>query len=137
MIHSEVTDQPIDVTVHEGLVADAACGAVVSFAGVVRDHDDGKPVARLTYEGHPDASRILGEIAGELAASPGVASVAVSHRVGDLAIGDAALVAAVSGPHRAEVFAACARLVDEVKARLPIWKHQLFDDGTDEWVNSP
>lgn len=137
MIHSEVTDAPISVTEHEKLVAGPSCGAVVSFAGVVRDHDHGRGVVKLHYEGHPDASRVLAEVAAEIAALEGISGVAVSHRVGDLAIGDAALVAAVAGPHRAEVFAACARLVDEVKARLPIWKHQHFTDGTDEWVNCP
>lgn len=137
MIHSEVTDAPIAVTEHEKLVAGPGNGAVVSFAGVVRDHDHGRTVTKLHYEGHPDAPRILTEVAADIAARDGVAAVAVSHRIGDLAIGDAALVAAVAGPHRAEVFAACAALVDEVKARLPIWKHQHFGDGTDEWVNSP
>lgn len=137
MVHAVVTDRPISVTAHEALVARAAAGAVVSFAGVVRDHDGGRPVARLTYEGHPDAEKVLWEVAGEIAETEGVSAVAVSHRVGDLEIGDAALVAAVSGPHRAAVFEACARLVDEVKDRLPIWKHQFFTDGTDEWVNSP
>ncbi|WP_028662745.1 molybdenum cofactor biosynthesis protein MoaE, partial [Saccharomonospora halophila] len=67
----------------------------------------------------------------------GVRAVAVSHRVGDLTIGDVALACAVAADHRAEAFATCADLVDEVKARLPVWKHQWFADGTDEWVNSP
>lgn len=132
-----VTDVPVIVAEHEELVADPGAGAVVSFAGVVRDHDNGRTVIRLSYEAHPDAERVLGEVAADIAALPGVTAVAVSHRVGELAIGDSALVAAVSGPHRREVFAACGRLVDEVKARLPIWKHQFFADGTDEWVNCP
>ncbi|MGH8791711.1 MAG: molybdenum cofactor biosynthesis protein MoaE [Stackebrandtia sp.] len=137
MIHSEVTDRKLDVAAHEATVAAADAGAVVSFAGVVRDHDDGRTVVKLTYEGHPDAEKILAAVAADVAGLPEVTSVAVSHRVGDLEIGDAALAAAVSAPHRAEAFSACARLVDEVKARLPIWKHQFFADGTDEWVNSP
>lgn len=137
VVHAAVTAHAIGVTSHETLVARAAAGAVVAFAGVVRDHDHGRSVTRLSYEAHPDAEKILREVAGEIAEADGVSAVAVSHRIGDLEIGDAALVAAVSGPHRAAVFAACARLVDEVKARLPIWKHQFFTDGTDEWVNSP
>lgn len=137
MVHAVVTDQAISVTSHEALVARPFAGAVVSFAGVVRDHDGGRSVARLAYEAHPDAEKVLWEVAGDIAAADGVSAVAVSHRIGELAIGDAALVAAVSGPHRAAVFTACALLVDEVKARLPIWKHQFFTDGTDEWVNCP
>ena len=104
---------------------------------MVRDHDHGRAVARLEYEGHPSAADVLREVAAEIAADPAVYAVAVSHRVGVLAIGDVALVAAVSTAHRAAAFAACARLVDEVKARLPIWKRQVFTDGTEEWVNCP
>ena len=91
----------------------------------------------LEYEGHPSAETVLREVAAEIAADPDVYAVAVSHRIGPLEIGDVALVAAVSTAHRAAAFAACARLVDEVKARLPIWKHQVFADGTEEWVNCP
>jgi molybdopterin synthase catalytic subunit len=132
-----VTTGPLDVAAHERLVARAAAGAVVSFAGVVRDHDDGRGVLELEYEGHPLAERILAEVAAEIAADPAVYAVAVSHRVGRLEIGDVALAAAVSTAHRAAAFVACARLVDEVKARLPIWKRQVFADGTEEWVNCP
>ncbi len=64
-----------------------------------------------------------------------VVAVAVLHRVGPLQIGESALVAAVSAAHRQEAFAACADLIDETKRRLPVWKHQVFSDGTDEWVN--
>ena len=132
----EVTDQPLDLATHEAAVADRRAGAVVSFQGVVRDHDHGRGVS-LEYEGHPSAAQVLREVAAEIAAEPDVYAVAVSHRVGPLAIGDVALVAAVSTAHRAAAFAACARLVDEVKARLPIWKRQVFTDGTEEWVNCP
>lgn len=133
----EVTDQPLDLAAHEAAVADRRAGAVVSFQGVVRDHDHGRPVVSLEYEGHPSAEQVLREVAAEIAADPDVYAVAVSHRVGPLAIGDVALVAAVSTAHRAAAFAACARLVDEAKARLPIWKRQVFADGTEEWVNCP
>ena len=114
-----------------------AAGAVVTFAGVVRDHDRGRTVTALHYEGHPDAGRVLAEVVAEALERPGVLAAAARHRVGDLAIGDLAFVAAVSAAHRGEAFDACAWLVDEAKARLPIWKHQHFADGTDEWVNSP
>ena len=122
---------------HERAVAAPRAGAVVSFQGVVRDHDHGRGVTLLEYEGHPSAAAVLREVADEIAADPDVYAVAVSHRVGELKIGDVALVAAVSTAHRAAAFAACARLVDEAKARLPIWKRQVFGDGTDEWVNCP
>jgi molybdopterin synthase catalytic subunit len=134
---AEVTGAPLDVAAHERAVAQAESGAVVVFKGVVRDHDDGRGVTRLEYEAHPTAGAVLAEVAAEIAAGPEVHAVAVSHRVGVLEVGDVALVAAVSSAHRAAAFAACARLVDEVKARLPVWKRQLFLDGTDEWVNSP
>jgi molybdopterin synthase catalytic subunit len=133
----EVGETPLDLAAHEAAVADRRAGAVVSFQGVVRDHDHGRQVTLLEYEGHPTAAKVLREVAEEIAADPDVYAVAVSHRVGTLAIGDVALVAAVSTAHRAAGFAACARLVDEAKARLPIWKRQVFTDGTDEWVNCP
>ena len=132
-----VTTEPLDLTAHEGAVGDPRAGATVSFAGVVRDHDGGRAVTLLEYEAHPSAEQVLREVAAEIAADPEVYAVAVSHRVGTLQIGDVALAAAVSTAHRAAAFAACARLVDEVKARLPVWKRQVFGDGTEEWVNCP
>ncbi|WP_026923459.1 molybdenum cofactor biosynthesis protein MoaE [Glycomyces arizonensis] len=137
MIRAQIAEASIDVAEHERAVSLDATGAVVTFSGNVRDHDHGRGVTSLAYEGHPSAEPILREIAEAIAERPGVHGVAVSHRIGDLAIGDAALVAAVSAEHRKEAFEACADLVDEVKARLPIWKHQFFSDGADEWVNCP
>jgi molybdopterin synthase catalytic subunit len=132
-----VTAEPLDVAAHEAAVSHPAAGAVVVFQGAVRNHDHGRGVDKLEYEGHPDALRVLREVAEEIAADPDVLLVAVSHRIGPMEIGDVAIVAAVSTAHRLEAFTVCARLVDEAKARLPIWKRQLFDDGTDEWVNCP
>jgi molybdopterin synthase catalytic subunit len=132
-----VSAEPLDVAAHERAVADSRAGAVVTFQGVVRDHDGGQGVVELEYEGHPTAAAVLAEIVAEFAADPEVYAVAVSHRVGRLDIGDVALVASVATAHRAEAFQRCARLVDEVKARLPIWKRQRFVDGTEEWVNCP
>jgi molybdopterin synthase catalytic subunit len=134
-IQTAVTTHALDVAAHESAVASTAAGAVVSFSGVVRDHDHGRTVKLLEYEGHPSAHDVLKQVAAEIAEDPDVYAVAVSHRLGPLEIGDVALAAAVSTAHRAAAFAACARLVDEVKARLPVWKHQVFTDGTDEWVN--
>lgn len=133
--HARVSEERIDATAIAGAAADPSAGAVITFSGDVRDHDHGRSVATLTYEGHPSAERIVGEVAAEIASMPGVVAVAVEHRVGPIAIGEAALVAAVSAAHRAEAFEACRALVDLVKERLPVWKHQVFADGTDEWVN--
>jgi molybdopterin synthase catalytic subunit len=137
MTAAVVTTEVLDVAAHERAVANDSAGAVVSFAGVVRDHDHGRGVLELEYEAHPSAQEVLVGIVAEFGADPEVYAVAVSHRVGRLKVGDVALAAAVSTAHRGAAFAICARLVDEVKARLPVWKHQLFDDGTEEWVNCP
>jgi molybdopterin synthase catalytic subunit len=134
---ARVVDAPLSVAEHEDAVSDKAAGAVVSFGGVVRDHDGGRSVTELEYVGHPTAAEVLAELADEFAARPGIAAVAVSHRVGLLGIGDVALACAVSAAHRGEAFAACAELVDEVKKRLPIWKRQVFTDGEEEWVACP
>jgi molybdopterin synthase catalytic subunit len=137
VLRVELTEQPIELSEYEALVANESAGAVVGFAGVVRDHDGGRTVTRLEYSAHPTAQQTLAEVAAEIAAdSHGVRAIAVSHRIGALQIGDAALVAAVAADHRAAAFETCARLVDMVKARLPVWKHQYFADGADEWVNS-
>ena len=134
---ARISDQPLDVAAHEAAVAHPAAGATVSFAGVVRDHDGGRSVTELEYVGHPTAQGLVEEIAAEFAARPELHAVAISHRIGLLAIGDVALACAVSASHRGQAFAACAELVDEVKARLPIWKRQVFGDGAEEWVDCP
>jgi molybdopterin synthase catalytic subunit len=131
----EVVDSPLDLGALQALVADERAGAVVSFSGNVRDHDHGREVVSLTYEGHPSADAVLKDVAAEIDASFDVIALAVAHRVGALAIGDPALVAVVATAHRDEAFRACAALVDRTKEKLPVWKHQVFADGTDEWVN--
>jgi molybdopterin synthase catalytic subunit len=132
-----VAAEPLDPALFEAAVEHPQAGGRVVFCGVVRDHDHGRSVVSLEYQGHPSAADILTEIAAEFAAEPDVLALAVSHRVGHLEVGDVALVAAVAAAHRGAAFDACARLVDQVKARLPIWKRQVFADGTDEWVNCP
>jgi molybdopterin synthase catalytic subunit len=131
----DVTDSPLDASAIQGLVADPRAGAVVCFSGNVRDHDHGRVVRSLSYEAHPSAAEVLAEVAGEIDRRFDLVSLAVAHRLGDLAIGDAALVAVVAAAHREVAFSACAALVDLTKERLPVWKHQVFADGTDEWVN--
>ena len=137
VLRAELTEETIELAEHEALGGHAAAGAVVGFAGVVRDHDGGRTVTRLEYSAHPTAQQTLAEVAAEIAAdSHGVRAIAVSHRIGALRIGDAALVAAVAADHRGAAFETCERLVDAVKARLPVWKHQFFADGSEEWVGS-
>ncbi|MEE3849314.1 molybdenum cofactor biosynthesis protein MoaE [Gordonia sp. LSe1-13] len=140
VVRAELSDSAIDLAEHEALVTAAAAGsagAVVGFVGAVRDHDGGRHVTRLVYSSHPTAPDVLREVVGAIATEArGVRAVAVSHRVGDLAIGDVAFVVAVAADHRQAAFATCALLVDEVKAQLPVWKHQYFGDGSDEWVGS-
>jgi molybdenum cofactor synthesis domain-containing protein len=137
VMRAKVTDEPIDGSAHERLVSRADAGAVVAFSGVVRDHDGGRAVTALDYSGHLSAAAVLADVAADAAARPGVIAVAVSHRLGALGIGDVALACAVSAAHRESAFDGCQWLVDEVKRRLPVWKRQVFADGTDEWVNCP
>jgi molybdopterin synthase catalytic subunit len=134
---TEISAEPLSVQRHQLAVDRPSSGATVLFTGVVRDHDDGRSVLELEYVAHPSATDVLSTVADEIGKMPGVQAVAVSHRVGRLKVGELALVAAVSAPHRAEAFAAASELVEQVKARLPVWKLQIFADGTEEWVNCP
>ena len=129
-----ISGQPLDAAAHFAAVDHAAAGAVASFVGVVRDHDPGArgAVTRLEYSAHPSAAEVLARLAAELDA-PGL-RIAVSHRIGDLAVGEPAIVACVSSAHRAEAFDACRELVERVKAELPVWKRQHAADGTTNWV---
>ena len=136
MVRAALTDQPISLAEHQELVSHQAAGAVVGFVGMIRDHDGGRQVVQLEYSAHPSAADVLAEVVAEIPArSPGTRAIAASHRIGVLRIGEAALVAAVSADHRQAAFITCAQLVDAIKERLPVWKRQIFADGTDEWVN--
>lgn len=138
VVRAVITTDPLDVEEHARLVARSDAGAVVSFSGVVRDHDGGRQVRALEYSSHPSASDVITRVAAQIAAAyPEVLALAVSHRIGPLAIGDSALACAVSAAHRGPAFVACAALVDEVKLQLPIWKRQEFSDGSEAWVNCP
>jgi len=112
-------------------------GGVATFIGVVRERDHGQGVDALDYTAHPSAPRVLRELAERLATEGDVIRVAAVHRVGHLEIGDVAVVVAVSAVHRAPAFEVCRGLIDALKATVPIWKHQLFVDGSDEWVGMP
>ncbi|MCI2420383.1 molybdenum cofactor biosynthesis protein MoaE [Saccharopolyspora sp. K220] len=138
VLRADVTEQVIDVEDLARSVEHRAAGAVVTFGGVVRDHDGGRGVRELEYVGHPSASEVIAEVAQDIAGRfEGVRAIAASHRIGVLKIGDVALGCAVAAEHRKQAFTACAELVDEVKRRLPIWKRQVFEDNTEEWVNCP
>lgn len=137
VLRAAVTEQPILLAEHENLVGHQAAGALVGFIGMIRDHDHGRQVVRLEYSAHPSATQVMADVLAEVAEqSSGVRALAASHRVGALQIGDAALVVAVAADHRQAAFETCAHLVDTIKAQLPVWKHQFFADGTDEWVGS-
>jgi molybdenum cofactor synthesis domain-containing protein len=143
VLRADVVDTPLDATLAELAqdVRDDACGAVATFTGYVRDHDDGRGVTRLHYEAHPDAAAVLRAVAERVARRTAAATgdtvrAAVVHRTGDLAIGDVAVVAAVASGHRRAAFACVADLVEELKAEVPIWKEQSFTDGSSEWVGS-
>ena len=136
MTLARVTDAPLDLAAHVAAVGTPAAGAVATFLGVVRDHDpsvEGEVVG-LDYSAHPDAGAVLARLADDAAAADGVLGVAVSHRVGMLAVGEAAVVAAVASAHRALAFDACRDLVEAVKAELPVWKREVLRDGSHVWV---
>ncbi|MCZ4078374.1 molybdenum cofactor biosynthesis protein MoaE [Rhodococcus sp. H36-A4] len=130
---AQISKDRIDIDIVEAAVAGPEHGAVVLFSGVVRNHDGGHAVSALEYQAHPDAEKFLRTCCAEVAAQSGL-PVAAVHRVGDLVVGDIALVAAVASPHRAEAFATCATLVERIKSEVPIWKRQHFATGTSEWV---
>jgi len=137
VVRAAMTEEPIFLAEHEELVGHQSAGAIVGFVGTIRDHDGGRRVVRLEYSAHPSAAQLVAQLVAEVAEeSSGVRAIAASHRIGVLHIGEAALVAAVAADHRQAAFDTCARLVDTIKAQLPVWKHQFFDDGTEEWVNS-
>lgn len=133
--HAEVTESEIDAQAIKALVSDSTTGAIVLFSGDVRDHDHGRSVVSLTYEAHPSAQEVLEVVVSDFAADSSVTAIAAVHRVGEIPIGQAALVVVVASSHRSEAFMAAGALVDLIKEKLPVWKHQFFADGTDEWVN--
>jgi molybdopterin synthase catalytic subunit len=132
-----IRDTALSVDEVRSAIADPAAGGEVLFVGTVRDNDAEKGVTGLSYSAHPSAEQELRRVAEQAAAKyPDAIGIAAVHRIGDLAIGDLAVVVGVSCAHRAEAFHACHALIDELKATVPVWKHQRFSDGTDEWVGS-
>ena len=130
-------EEPLDIGEVVAALGDDASGGLTLFVGRVRDHDQGKGVVGLDYTAHPSALGKLHEVCDRVAAAFDVHGVAAVHRVGSLAIGDVAVVVATTSAHRGTSFDASRLLIDTLKAEVPIWKHQRFSDGTEEWVGSP
>jgi molybdopterin synthase catalytic subunit len=137
VVLAEIRETPLSVDEVLDAVRHPRAGGIATFLGVVRKLDDGRGVQALDYSSHPSAPHVLREIAERLATGGDVIRIAALHRVGHLEIGDLALVVAVSAAHRGTAFDVCRELVDTLKATVPIWKHQIFDDGSDEWVGTP
>lgn len=138
MMHARVCREDLSLTAHLDAVQHPSAGAVATFVGQVRDHDpavDGEVVG-LEYTAHPMAEHVLREVAAGAAGSDGVLGVAVSHRIGHLTVGEAALVAAVATAHRRLAFEVCNALVEAVKAEVPIWKREVLADGSHVWVGA-
>lgn len=133
----DVRETPLSVDEVLAAVEDPAAGGVVSFTGLVRATDGGREVVALEYSAHPSAMDVLRRVAEDVVAAVPVVRVAALHRVGRLDVGDVAVVVAASAAHRDEAFVAARRLIDDLKAQVPIWKDQRFADGTREWVGLP
>jgi molybdopterin synthase catalytic subunit len=132
-----IRDTDLSVDEVRNAIADPAAGGEVLFIGTVRDNDADRGVTGLSYSAHPSAEAELRRVAADIVTKyPEAIGVAAVHRVGDLAVGDLAVVVGVSCVHRGEAFHACHALIDELKASVPVWKHQRFTSGTDEWVGS-
>jgi molybdopterin synthase catalytic subunit len=132
-----IQDSPLSVDEVRLAVADPAAGGIGLFVGTVRGEDHGRGVTALSYSAHPSAAAELRKVAEKVASDFPVCGLAAVHRVGDLVLGDLAVVVAVSCPHRAEAIEGTRALIDEIKKSVPIWKHQFFADGSDEWVGCP
>ena len=133
----DLRETPLDVAEVVAALDDDASGGLTLFVGRVRDHDGGRDVDGLDYSAHPSALDRMREVCERVAKEYDVHGVAAVHRVGTLAIGDIAVVVATTSAHRGEAFAASKALIDTLKAETPIWKHQRFGDGSDEWVGTP
>lgn len=133
----DVRDEPLSVDEVMRAVSHPRVGGIVTFTGVVRDHDGSQGVDHLDYSAHPSAVDAMRALVDATLQRDGVVTAAAVHRYGHLEIGDLAVVLAVGAEHRGQAFDACRALIDDLKATVPIWKHQRFADGTDEWVGTP
>jgi molybdopterin synthase catalytic subunit len=132
-----IIESPLDVAKALGLVSGPEVGGIALFVGTVRNRDHESEVVSLDYTQHPSAVDVLTKCAEQTADQHDVLAIAVEHRVGHLEIGDIAVVVAVGAVHRGEALAACAHLINTVKAEVPIWKEQHFTSGDSEWVGLP
>jgi molybdopterin synthase catalytic subunit len=133
----DIQETPIDVAEVLATLDDPSSGGVTVFVGRVRDHDGGQDVTGLEYSAHPSALAKLRDVCAQVASTYDVTALAAVHRTGPLEIGDIAVVCATATGHRGEAFDATRALIDTLKDEVPIWKHQVFADGTEEWVGSP
>ncbi len=130
----EVTHEPLDPEVVTRKVVKDTNGAVVTFLGTTRDNFEGKRVITLEYEAFEEmAVKKLEEIRQGLMAEFQIEDIAIAHRIGRVDIGQISLVVAVASPHRKEAFLACHEAVDRLKATVPIWKKEIYEDGS-RWV---
>ena len=134
---ARITEAPLSVDRLLGLVQDPTVGGVALFLGIVRDHDSGAGVVSLDYTQHPSAAAALARCADQAAADHDVVALAVEHRIGHLEVGDLAVVVVVGAVHRGPALAACAHLINALKAEVPIWKEQHFVSGDAAWVGLP
>ena len=137
VVLADLRESPLSVDEVVEAVRHPRAGGIATFVGVVRESDRGRAVDALDYTAHPSAPQVLRGLAERLATEGGAIRVAVVHRVGHLRIADTAVVVAVSAGHRVAALEVCRELIDAVKATAPIWKHQVFADGSDEWVGTP
>jgi molybdopterin synthase catalytic subunit len=137
VVLADVSESPLSVDAVLDAVRHPRAGGIATFIGVVRELDRGRGVEALDYTSHPSAPQVIRELAERVANGADVIRVGVVHRVGRLEIGDVAVVVAVSAVHRSDALEVCRDLIDAVKATVPIWKHQIFEDGSDEWVGTP
>jgi molybdopterin synthase catalytic subunit len=133
----EIRDTPLSVDDVLASLDEDVDGGVTLFVGKVRDHDGGRAVSGLDYSAHPTALVRLREVCELVASRHDVHGVSAVHRVGRLAIGDLAVVIGTAAAHRGTAFEASRDLIDTLKDEVPIWKHQVFADGSDEWVGTP
>jgi molybdopterin synthase catalytic subunit len=130
----QITDTTLDPEALRTSIADPASGAVATFVGITRNSFAGKAVRHLEYEAYaPMAEQEMERIGTEIAERwPAVTGIAIAHRVGRVEVGEASVAIAISAPHRREALAACAEAIDRLKATLPVWKKEVFADGS-EW----
>jgi molybdopterin synthase catalytic subunit len=132
-----ISESPLNVEQALRVVSGPAVGGIALFVGTVRNSDHGADVVSLDYTQHPSALDVLTKCAEETADRHDVLAIAVEHRVGHLEVGDIAVVVAVGAVHRGEALAACAHLINTLKAEVPIWKEQHFASGDSQWVGLP